>query len=116
MGGTINLVSKNGTSALHGSAWEDVRNTFFDARDPFADEFNSGPAAYHQNEFGATVGGPVLVPKVYDGRKRTFFLFAFEGWRYSKPDQNFYYVPTAAELSADFSHSIVGQTSTIRRP
>jgi len=109
MGGTINLVSKSGTSSLHGSAWEDVRNNFFDARDPFADEFSAGPAAYHQNEFGATVGGPVFVPKIYDGRKKTFFLFAFEGWRYSKPDQNFYYVPTAAELSGDFSHSIVGQ-------
>ena len=109
MGGTINLVTKSGTASLHGQAWEDVRNNFFDARDPFADEFNTGPAPYHQNEFGVTAGGPVMVPKLYDGRKRTFFFFAYEGWRYSKPSQSFYYVPTAAELSGDFSHSIVGQ-------
>jgi Carboxypeptidase regulatory-like domain len=109
MGGTINLVSKSGTSTLHGQAWEDVRNNFFDARDPFADEFSSGPAPYHQNEFGATLGGPVFLPKVYDGRKKTFFYFAYEGWRYNKPQQNFYYVPTAAELSGDFSQSIVDQ-------
>ncbi|MGB6695523.1 MAG: TonB-dependent receptor, partial [Terracidiphilus sp.] len=109
MGGTINLVSKSGTAALHGQAWEDVRNNFFDARDSFADEFNSGPAPYHQNEFGATVGGPVFIPKVYNGRRHTFFDFAYEGWRYNKPQQNFYYVPTTAELSGDFSHSIVDQ-------
>jgi hypothetical protein len=109
MGGTINLVSSSGTANLHGSAWEDVRNNFFDARDPFADALTTGPAPYHQNEFGATVGGPVFVPKVYDGRKKTFFFFAYDGWRYNKPDQTFYYVPTDAELSGDFSHSIVGQ-------
>ncbi len=109
MGGTINLVSKSGTSSLHGQAWEDVRNNFFDARDPFLDALSTGPAPFHQNEFGATAGGPVFIPKVYDGRKRTFFFFAYEGWRYSKPDQTFYYVPTAAELSGDFSHSLVGQ-------
>jgi hypothetical protein len=109
MGGAINLVSKSGTSNLHGAAWEDVRNNFFDARDPFADALATGPAPYHQNEFGATVGGPVFVPRLFDGRKKTFFFFAYEGWRYSKPDQKFYYVPTAAELSGDFSHSLVGQ-------
>jgi hypothetical protein len=109
MGGTINLVSKSGTSSFHGQAWEDVRNNFFDARDPFLDATTTGPAAFHQNEFGATFGGPVIIPKVYDGRKKTFFFFAYDGWRYSKPDQTFYYVPTAAELSGDFSQSIVGQ-------
>jgi Carboxypeptidase regulatory-like domain/TonB dependent receptor len=109
MGGTINLVSRSGTANLHGSAWEDLRNNFFDARDPFLDALTTGPAPYHQNEFGATIGGPVFIPKVYDGRKRTFFFFAYDGWRYSKPDQSFYYVPTAAELSGDFSQSIVHQ-------
>ncbi len=110
MGGTVNLVSKSGTSNLHGSGWWDVRNNFFDARDPFLDALTTGPAPYHQNEFGAAIGGPVFIPKLYDGRKRTFFFFAYDGWRYSKPDQTFYYVPTAAELSGDFSQSIVNQT------
>ena len=109
MGGTVNLVSKSGTGRLHGQAWERLRNNYFDARDPFADEFASGPAAYHQNEFGATVGGPVFLPKIYDGRKKTFFFFAYQGWRYNKPSQSFYYVPTDAELDGDFSQSVVGQ-------
>ena len=109
MGGTVNLVSKSGTSTLHGQAWEDVRNNFFDARDPFKDATLTGPAPYHQNEFGATLGGPVMIPKLYDGRKHTFFFFAYEGWRYNKPEQSFYYVPTDAELSGDFSQSIVDQ-------
>jgi hypothetical protein len=109
MGGVINLVSKSGSARLHGSAWEDVRNNFFDARDPFADAGQPGPGTYHQNEFGATVGGPVLVPKLYDGRQKTFFFFAYDGWRYNKASQNFYYVPTAQELSGDFSQSIIAQ-------
>lgn len=109
MGGTINLVSKSGTAKLHGQAWEDVRNNFFDARDPFKDAGQPGPASYHQNEFGAMVGGPVFIPKLYDGRKRTFFLFTYEGWRYNKALQNLYYVPTDAELSGDFSKSLIGQ-------
>ncbi|WP_049961156.1 TonB-dependent receptor [Pseudacidobacterium ailaaui] len=108
IGGIINLVSKGGSSAFHGSAWEYLRNNFFDARDPFADANRSGPVAFHQNEFGATLGGPVWIPRLYEGKGKTFFYFAYEGWRYKKATQALYYVPTDAELSGDFSHSLIG--------
>jgi Carboxypeptidase regulatory-like domain/TonB dependent receptor len=109
LGGVVNVVTKSGTNEFHGSGWEFVRNNIFDARDSFKDELSSGPSPFRQNQFGATVGGPVLLPHVYNGRNRTFFIFGYEGWRYSKSGEQFFNLPTAAELSGDFSHSILQQ-------
>src|SRR6266478_8932347 len=109
LGGVVNLVTRSGTNSLHGSAWEFLRNEVFDARDPFRDEFRSSPSPFRQNEFGGAVGGPVVIPKLYNGRNRTFFFFAYEGWRYRQAAQNRYLVPTTAELSGDFSSSILNQ-------
>lgn len=109
LGGMVNLVTRGGTNSVHGSAWEFVRNNVFDARDPFRDEFRSSPSPFRQNEFGGTFGGPVVIPKLYNGRNRTFFFFAYEGWRYRQAAQNRYVVPTAAELSGDFSNSLLNQ-------
>lgn len=107
LGGVVNLVSKSGTNRLHGSAWEFLRNDFFDARNSFLDVDRKSPQPFRQNEFGVTVGGPVRIPKLYDGRDKTFFFFAYEGWRYRSPPGGRYYSPTAAELNGDFSHSIL---------
>lgn len=96
LGGIINVISKTGTNEFHGTLWEFVRNDVLNARDPFGDEFNEKPAAFRQNQFGAAVGGPIL-------RNRSFFHFAYEGWRFSNPRSNRYYVPTDAQLNGDFS-------------
>lgn len=96
LGGIINVISKTGTNEFHGSLWEFLRNDALNARDPFADEFNEKPAAFRQNQFGAAVGGPII-------RNKTFFHAAYEGWRYSRPRLNRYYVPTDAQLGGDFS-------------
>src|SRR5258708_39989646 len=109
LGGVVSVVTRSGGNQLHGSAWEFARNNAFDARDPFRDEFRSSPSAFHQNQFGATVSGPVFIPKVYNGRNRTFFLFGYEGWRFNQAAQTRYRVPTAQELSGDFSNSILQQ-------
>jgi len=109
LGGVVNVVSKSGTNALHGSGWEFLRNDYFDARDPFKDAARTSPVPFRQNMFGATVGGPVYIPKVYDGRNRTFFFFSYEGWRYSRAAQSLGRVPTDKELSGDFSDSIAGR-------
>ncbi|MCI0626751.1 MAG: TonB-dependent receptor [Acidobacteria bacterium] len=106
LGGVINVVSKSGGNQLHGSAWEFVRNDVFDARDPFKDAARKGPTAFRQNMFGATVGGPVYVPKLYNGKDKTWFFFGYEGWRYRRAQQQLYNVPTAQELTGDFSNSI----------
>ena len=101
------MVTRGGGNQLHGSAWEFLRNNALDARDPFQDAFRSSPAPFRQNQFGAVISGTVLIPKVYNGRNRTFFLFAYEGWRYRQASQTLYRVPTDRELAGDFSNSIV---------
>ena len=107
LGGVVNIVTRSGTNRIHGAAWEFDRNNIFDARDHFKDVNPDGspasPAAFHQNQFGAMISGPVLIPKLYNGRNRTFFSFAYEGWRFSQASQVKYTVPTNAELGGDFS-------------
>jgi outer membrane receptor protein involved in Fe transport len=101
-GGIINLVSKSGTNQFHGSGFWFVRNDVLDARDPFKDGQRNAPVPFRQNQFGATLGGPLI-------HDRTFFSGGYEGWRYRKPSQSFGRVPTNAELTGDFSNSIVAR-------
>jgi hypothetical protein len=111
MGGTVNLATKSGTNSLHGSAFEYLRNQLFNARNPFTDITTdsagnivpASPATFHQNQFGATLGGPVYIPKLYNGKQRTFFFFSYDAWRYRQAQASLYHVPTAAELGGDFS-------------
>jgi len=103
LGGIINVATKSGTNGLHGTAWEFVRNDVFDARNPFTDANSTSPAPFRENEFGFSVGGPIIIPKVYNGKNRTWFFFTYEGWRYRKPAQSFARFPTAAEIDGDFS-------------
>lgn len=105
-GGVVNVVSKSGTNQFHGSAWEYLKNNYFDARDSFADAGQAGPAPFRQNEFGVSVGGPVRIPKIYNGRDKTHFFFGYEGWKYLNPNNTYYWEPTQAELNGDFSHSV----------
>ncbi len=108
LGGVVNLVSRTGTNSYHGSGWEYFRNNNLDARNPFTDINPAtgaavAPALFHQNEYGGTFGGPVRIPKLYNGKDRTFFFVAYEGWKYLKPSQLTYISPTTAELNGDFS-------------
>jgi hypothetical protein len=70
-GGTISFVSKSGANDFHGDAYEFLRNEALDARGFFP----AKKAVYKQNDFGVTAGGPVYLPKIYNGRNRSFFLF-----------------------------------------
>src|SRR5690242_5604930 len=107
-GGVVNMVSKSGTNSFHGSAFEYVRNNAFDARNGFTDFDAAGnpkaPAVYHQNQFGATVSGPII-------HDRMFFSAGYDGWRFSQPSQSTSWVPTAAELNGDFSQTVISGTS-----
>jgi len=78
LGGVVNFVTKSGTNDLHGSVWEYVRNAAFDSRPAFLDPSQRAPG-FRQNQFGASVGGPVWIPKLYNGRNKTFFFFALPG-------------------------------------
>jgi hypothetical protein len=97
-GGVVNMVSTAGTNSVHGSAFEYVRNNFFDARNALTDVNRTGPAAFRQNQFGAQISGPIF-------RNRTFFSGGYDGWRYSQPSQALSYVPTAAEIAGDFTNT-----------
>src|SRR5215210_6703698 len=105
-GGVMNMVSKSGGNKFHGSAFEFVRNDAFDARNSFdvctparcapGQPVPSEPAPFRQNQFGASLTGPIF-------KNRTFFSAGYDGWRYSQPGLGLSYVPTAAEINGDFT-------------
>ena len=96
-GAQVNVVTKSGTNHFHGTAYEYLRNSKLDARnffDPIVPPFK-------RNQFGATIGGPVLLPG-YDGHDRTFFFTGYEGLRERRDFFEQSRVPTAAESSGNF--------------
>jgi hypothetical protein len=95
----VDIVSKSGTNGLHGSVFEFLRNDAVDARNPFADSVPE----LRQNQFGFVAGGPVYIPKLYDGRNKTFWLANFEGWRIRRGTISQGLVPDPAQLAGDFS-------------
>jgi hypothetical protein len=105
-GGQIAVVTKSGTDEWHGSTFEFLRNTNLDARN----YFSLDRAAFHQNQFGATLGGPVR-------KDRLFFFADYQGTRVAEGiDTGLISVPTAAERSGDFSASTSALTGTVSGP
>jgi outer membrane receptor protein involved in Fe transport len=99
LGGIINVASKSGTNEFHGTVWEFLRNDVLDARNTFL--LDKTP--FRQNQFGVAGGGPVIIPKLYDGRNKTFFYAGYQGFRYRRPADSLLRVPTEANLRGDFS-------------
>jgi outer membrane receptor protein involved in Fe transport len=100
-GGVMTFVSKSGTNQLHGSAYDFLRNDAFDAREFFA----AKKSVYRQNDFGATLGGPVHLPKLYSGRNKTFFFISYEGFRNRVGSSDvFLSVPTPEMYRGDFTN------------
>jgi hypothetical protein len=100
MSGTIEYTVKSGTNRLHGSAYEFYVGNALNARN----FLQSDLTRFNQNEYGFTLGGPVYLPKIYDGRNKTFFFFNFNGFSTRSAPQNHYItIPTAKEHSGDFS-------------
>jgi hypothetical protein len=98
-GAEVNMVTKSGTNDVHGSAYEYARNTAFDARN----FFDPSVAPMHRNQFGGTIGGPAVLPGIYDGHDRTFFFAAYEGTREHRGFYDNFLVPTMAERQGDFT-------------
>lgn len=99
----VDIVSKSGTNQIHGTAFEFARNNDFDAYTPTPFQTTPSKPALHQNQFGFVVGGPVYIPKLYDGRNKTFFLANYEGWRIVNGYVVNGVVPTPQELTGNFS-------------
>ncbi len=102
-GGTVNQVLKSGTNAVHGSAWEFNQPNTLIANNYFNNKNNLGNPVTHYNQYGVTAGGPIWIPKMYDGRNKLFWFFAWEGLRDSQPNTTLLSVATDKERTGDFS-------------
>jgi hypothetical protein len=102
---TVTLVTKSGTNDLHGALFETLRNNGGGLRARQRQDGNT-PAFLNRNEFGASAGGPVFLPKVYNGKNKSFWFFAYEGLRSRSKVFDQDYTPTAAMWGGDFSSAI----------
>lgn len=102
-GANVNISIKSGTRDLHGSVYEYLRNEKFDANEWFANRQSRGKVPFRQNQYGVAVGGPVVLPKVYNGRDKTFWFFSWEGFRWRRGQTAQANVPTELMRAGDFS-------------
>ena len=102
-GAVINLISKGGTSQFHGEAHEWLANSALDAPTFFLNRSGQQKQVYQDNRYGASIGGPVRIPRVHNGTQRSFFYYAWEANKWGKPTAVVGTVPTAAEKQGDLS-------------
>src|SRR5581483_4760885 len=111
--GIINLIYKSGTNYFHGSLFEFLRNADLDANTYFANLNRTPLPSFKRNQFGASVGGPVDLPRLYNGRNKTFFFVAYEGLRQGSATNLTATVPTTAQRTGDFSHLLNSSSQLI---
>ncbi len=125
-GGIESFATKSGSNQYHGTAFEFVLNEALNANGWFETGFRAQCApgdtacrkkwatqANKKNDYGGTFGGPVRIPKLYNGTDRTFFFFAFEQYRQTLSATALSTVPTTAQVGGDFSGVLGGPTSLI---
>lgn len=117
-GGVFNVVTKSGTNAIHFTAYEFLRNDKLNANNWFANRAGKAKAPFRFNQFGGTIGGPVALPKIYNGANRTFFFVSTELVRFAQGVTFTGTVPRPAELGGDFSNTLAsnGRPVTIFDP
>ena len=120
LGGVINLVTKSGTNALHGTLYNFFRNDALDANAWANNRAGRAKAPLRYNQYGGSIGGPIRFPaKVfgplgYDGRDRSFFFYNYEGYKFTTSATGFLTVPTDAMRKGDFSQLRNGNGDLIR--
>lgn len=112
-GGVISLVTKSGTNTPHGTAYWFHRNSEFDANDFFNNRNNIPLGSLRRHQAGFAVGGPVYLPKFYNGRDRTFFFTDYEAFREAALNPSPFTVPTALERNGDFSQTVNSQGARV---
>ena len=125
-GGTANLITKSGTNTVHGEVYEFNQVSYLEANQFFYNAHNIPRPIFRYNQYGVQAGGPLWVPKLFDGRNRVFWMFAWEGLKDSDPANspretgnpvNFATVPTPAERKGDFSGLLnAGSVYTVYDP
>ena len=103
MGSVVNVSTASGTNELHGEAHWFLRHSALDAPNFFNNKNNTPQPIYQDNRYGLSIGGPIWIPRIYNGKNRTFFFYAFEGNQFGVPSQFSRTVPTAAQRTGDFS-------------
>jgi hypothetical protein len=117
-GGIVNMVFKSGTNQVHGTMFEFLRNSILDANS-FYNNLNGIPLQdYRKNQFGASIGGPVVLPRFFNGRNKLFFFGDYEGRRQGSPTNLKGTVPSDLQRAGDFSQTYAqsGQKVTIYDP
>ena len=106
---TVILTTKSGTNDYHGSAFETARNNYFGIARARQNPANFAAPHLVRNEWGFSVGGPISIPKLYDGKNRSFFFFAFERFSLRQASNELVTTPTVAMRNGDFSGLINNQ-------
>lgn len=101
--GTVILTTKSGTNELHGSLFETARNNYFGIARARQNPSNFDAPHLVRNEFGGSVGGPIFIPKLYNGKNKSFFFFAYERFSLRQDSSQLVRVPTPAMRNGDFS-------------
>lgn len=105
-GGVFNATMRSGTNRMHGTAFGLIRETDWLANNFFANKNGQAKPDSPFKNYGDSLGGPIRIPKIYDGRNRTFFYVSTEGYRQFDAVTSTSNVPTAAERVGDFSKSL----------
>ena len=117
-GGVINVSTRSGTNQLHGSVYEFLRNDVLNANEFFNKRAGKGVPEFRLNQFGYAVGAPILLPKIYNGKDRTFFFTDYQGtrWRQGAVFQGT--MPTDLQRQGDFSRTLnqTGQQVVVYDP
>jgi hypothetical protein len=113
-GGIVEVVSRGGTNQLHGEGFEFFRNNMLNANSWLQNATGGESTPYKQNIYGGYIGGPVVLPKIYNGRNRTFWFFNFQGTKYRQAAVNTVGgVPTAAERTGDLTSTLYNGASPL---
>jgi hypothetical protein len=117
-GGIVNVSLKSGTNAMHGTVYEFARRKAWDANSFQNNAVGAPKGEHYLDQYGGQLAGPVYIPKVYDGRNKTFFLFAYERYRENTPRPFTLSVPAPEFSNGDFSKLVngVGQQIVIYDP
>jgi hypothetical protein len=97
--GVITYHTASGTNQIHGDGFEIIRNNFFDAKGAYQPTVPIDK----ENNYGFSVGGPVFIPHLYNGKNKTFFYLSMEWYRENQTSTGTFSLPTAAEKNGDFS-------------
>jgi hypothetical protein len=114
-GGAVTLVTRSGTNSYRGSVYEFFRNDKLNANDWNSNRFGRPKGVFHDNVFGGSLGGPVRLPKIYNGKDKTFFFLNYEGTRRrTGSNAQLAGVPTELERAGDFSQSLIDNGIPVR--